>query len=266
MAAGERVERMSQPPGDRSGNVSLHRMRVAFASYDPVKYVGHLDMARAWERALRRAQLPLAYSQGFNPQPRIQFAAALPLGFTATAELVDIYLYRELEPAELLARLTPALPPGIRLTGAWPVPREAPSLQAQVCGARYRVEVETGDTPAAFKARLAAFLAQSEVWRERRRGKAMARYDLRPLVRSLEYLGSGHLGESFEVTMRAEPGATGRPDELLAELGFEAAPRQIVRLALEFTETGSSKLEAGNERSLDGGDLLRSPEEAKTCG
>jgi radical SAM-linked protein len=208
------------------------RMRVTFATDDSVKYVGHLDMARAWERAIRRAGLPLAYSQGFNPQPRLHFAAALPVGFTGQAELADVFLNEALEPAEFLARLQAAMPRGIRPTHAEPVPRGLPSLQAQLVGARYRVEVETAEPAEAFRARLERFRARPEVWRERRRGEKQARYDLRPLVQALEYVGPCELGQAFEVTMRAEPGATGRPDELLAELGFETTPRQIARLGL----------------------------------
>ncbi len=68
------------------------RMRVWFATDDTVKYVGHLDMHRTWERAIRRAGLPLAYTQGFNPQPRLQFAAALPVGFTGRGEVADVFL------------------------------------------------------------------------------------------------------------------------------------------------------------------------------
>lgn len=210
------------------------RMRVTFATDDTVKYVGHLDMHRAWERAIRRARLPLAYTQGFNPQPRLQFAAALPVGFTGEAEVADIFLNEALEPADFLARLTAALPPGIRPYHAEPVPREAPSLQSQVCGATYRVEVEADEPAEAFAARLAAFLARPDAWRARRKGKEMGRYDLRPLVQALIYAGPCELGHVFEVVMRAEPGATGRPDELLAELGLEAASRRIVRVTLAF--------------------------------
>ncbi|PKO23948.1 MAG: hypothetical protein CVU38_01350 [Chloroflexi bacterium HGW-Chloroflexi-1] len=212
------------------------RMRVTYATDDTVKYVGHLDMARTWERAIRRARLPLAYTQGFHPQPRIQFAAALPVGFTGQAEVVDVFLNEELAPDDFLARLTPALPSGIRPIAAVPAPREAPSLQSQVSGTRYRVEVETPEPDAVFRARLDAFLARSEVWRERRRGKKAAnRYDLRPLVQVLAYVGPCALGQVFDVTMLAEPGATGRPDELLAELGYEAAPRRVVRLELTLS-------------------------------
>jgi radical SAM-linked protein len=211
------------------------RMRVTFATDESVKYVGHLDLARAWERALRRSGLPLAYSQGFHPLPRIQFAAALPLGFTGAAEVVDIFLDEEIDPAELLARLEPALPRGIRLTEVIPVPRELPSLQSLVCGATYLVEVETHETDAAFRTRLEVFLTRSSVWRERRRGDKVTSYDLRPLVRTLCYRSRCELGQAFITEMRSEPGATGRPDELLAELGFATAARRIERVKLAFS-------------------------------
>ena len=76
---------------------------MTFATNDEVKYVGHLDMARTWERAIRRSGLPLAYSRGFNPQARIQFAATLPLGFTGMAEIIDIYLTALYDQDEALA-------------------------------------------------------------------------------------------------------------------------------------------------------------------
>ncbi len=163
----------------------VQRMRVTFATDDTIKYVGHLDFARAWERAIRRAGLPLAYSQGFNPQPRLHFAAALPVGFTGDAEVADVFLNAETAPEEFVARLQAAMPRGIRLTGAEPVARELPALQAQVVAATYRVEVETDEPAAAFAARLAAFLARDQVWRLRRKGKEGAHYDLRPLVLGL---------------------------------------------------------------------------------
>ncbi len=214
----------------------VQRMRVWFSTDDTVKYVGHLDMHRAWERAIRRARLPLAYTQGFNPQPRLQFAAALPVGFTGQAEVADIFLNDELSSPEFIHRLSEALPRGIRPVSAQPVTRELPSLQSQVTGAHYTVEVETDEADDEFASRLADFMSRPDAWRERRKGKDVSRYDLRPLVRALAYRGRTSYGHSFDVTMRAEPGATGRPDELLAELGHESAPRRITRLALIFLD------------------------------
>ena len=223
------------------------RMRVIFATDDSVKYVGHLDMARSWERAIRRARLPLAYTQGFNPQPRLHFAAALPVGFTGQAEVADVFLNEALEPAEFLARLQAAMPRGIRLISAQPVPRELPALQATVTAAHYRVEVATAEPSGGFAAKLAAFLARGEAVRVRRRGKEESAYDLRPLVLGLAHRGECALGQAFDLTLAAEPGATGRPDELLAELGYESASRRIVRQKLVFTDLSNKQSGAANE-------------------
>ena len=96
------------------------------------------------------------------------------------------------------------------------------------------MDVVTDDAPDVFAANLAAFMARAEAWRERRRGKEVARYDLRPLVLELHYDGPGVLGQAFSVMMRAASNATGRPDELLAELGLAEAERRIVRTQLMF--------------------------------
>jgi len=208
------------------------RMRVTFSTAETVKYVGHLDLYRAWERALRRAGLPLAYSQGFNPQPRLHFAAALPVGFTGQAELLDVFLDEEVAVEDFLARLAAALPAGIRLVSAEPVPRELPALQTQVLAADYLVQVETPETSEVFREKLDGFVLRTEAWRERRRGKEVVRYDLRPLVQGIAYLGQTGYGQAFRVVMRSESGATGRPDELLDELGLGAAARRIERREL----------------------------------
>jgi radical SAM-linked protein len=224
---------MNDAPGQPEMRPSPERrVRVTFATDDSVKYVGHLDMARAWERAIRRSGLPLAYSQGFHPQPRIQFAAALPLGFTGEAELVDIYLTAAVEVDEALARLGAALPAGVHVLHVEDVGRGAPALQTLVDRACYRVEVESPDPESVFEQRLQAFMARADAWRERRKGKEMARYDLRPLVLELAYRGRSGLGQTFDSLMRNAPGATGRPDELLAELGLAEAARRVIRVRL----------------------------------
>jgi radical SAM-linked protein len=211
-------------------------LRVTFAIDDDVKYVGHLDMARTWERAIRRSGLPLAYSHGFNPQPRMHFAAALPLGCTGEAEVMDIYLNGAVEPDEALRQLRMALPRGIAPLHASAVSRELPALQAQVHRAHYRVEVETEEAELAFRDRLRSFMARDAAWRERRKGKDTVRYDLRPLVLEITYNGATTTGHGFDTLMRHEPGATGRPDELLAELGCGEAARHITRTRLIFAD------------------------------
>src|SRR5512141_2725690 len=89
------------------------RARITFSKTVAQRYIGHLDLQTLWERAARRAGLPLAYSNGFHPQPKITFASALPLGFSSHAEVMDIRLQKDVPADELPRLLKDALPPGI---------------------------------------------------------------------------------------------------------------------------------------------------------
>src|SRR3954467_9132187 len=96
----------------------MQRVRIRFAKGDEIKYVGHLDFIRFWERAMRRAALPLANTEGHHPHPRLALAAPLPVGYTSDAELLDIFLERLVAPMEAVRRLSAQMPSGIRLMEA----------------------------------------------------------------------------------------------------------------------------------------------------
>src|SRR5512143_3067134 len=95
--------------------LSKQRLRVRFTRDETLQYVGHLDMARTWQRIVRRANLPLAYSEGFNPQPRLSFAAALPVGCTSDHEELDLLLSPPCVIDEVIIQLDRALPPGMKV-------------------------------------------------------------------------------------------------------------------------------------------------------
>ncbi len=205
------------------------RLRVTFKKGHQVRWIGHLDVARFWERAIRRADLPLLYSHGFNPQPKIQFASALPVGFTGRAELMDIWLSPPQDPAEVKAKLQAQCPPGFEVLDVREVPLDEPSLQSQVTEAEYEVRVEKAFLPDTWQADVEAFLAATEVWREKRRKKKRVRYNLRPLVLEFRQTGEDDEWVVFYMRVRSAEGATGRPDEVLAALGWEDVPRRIER-------------------------------------
>jgi len=101
---------------------ATQRVRLIFAKGQEVKYVPHLGVMRAWERIVRRADLPVAYSQGFNQRPKLSFASALAGGYTGRREVLDLELREAMLVENLLARLNPQLPPGFRLHSAVEVP------------------------------------------------------------------------------------------------------------------------------------------------
>src|SRR4030042_2185855 len=115
------------------------RTRITFTKFGAMQYVGHLALHRSWERTFRRAGLPLAYSLGFHPQPRLNIACALPLGFTSGCELLDAWLEQEIPINQLIATLSEAAPPGVAILTAEQVDLHEPSLQTQVVSAIYAV-------------------------------------------------------------------------------------------------------------------------------
>ncbi len=199
------------------------RIRITFSKQGALRYTGHLDLHKLWERAARRAELPLAYSQGFHPQPRMSLAAALPLGFSSTCEVLDMRLESDIELEGLPARLNATLPPGIQVTKVEPVDERAPALQTQVAEAEYQVELKNPVDTSELKRKVESALASQSILRERR-GK---KYDLRPLIHSVELMG-----DTIVMRLAAREGATGRPEEVLDVLGIAFEETRIERTRL----------------------------------
>jgi hypothetical protein len=128
-----------RPAGGRAAAPPVQRLRLTFTKEEPIRYIGHLDVVRLWERACRRAALPLAYTLGFTPHPRLQFAAPLALGVTGDAEVLDAFLTARLAPEAFVARIGAALPPGSRALGAREVPLLDPAVSARLRWTAYRV-------------------------------------------------------------------------------------------------------------------------------
>ena len=112
---------------------------IVFRKYGRLRFVGHLDMMRAFQRALRRAEIPLAYSQGFNPHPLMSFANPLPLGFEGCREIMEISLEKEMSDAEVLQRLAAQLPEGLTILFCRDGQNEKGEAMARVKAAQYRI-------------------------------------------------------------------------------------------------------------------------------
>lgn len=195
----------------------LHfRYRIKFSKTGPIRFIGHLDMQRNFERVIRRAKLPLAYSKGFHPRPKIQFAQPLPLGFSSESELADIWFEESLSTSKLIDAFAVAAPSGLRLLEATLVAQHGPALPALVCATDYQVAVNNPNL-SDVQQKVASLLQQDPILRERRKKQ----YDLRPLIESL----SAEQDASGKVILRArltaKEGATGRPEEVLAALEEE---------------------------------------------
>ena len=116
----------------------MHRLRVRFKRGAEVKFISHLDLIRLWQRAFQRARIPIAYSEGFSPHPKISLAAPLPVRVTSDAELMDIYLTKWASPHFLTSALGQQLPPGLlRQVGVLSLDGNQPGqvmMPAKACG------------------------------------------------------------------------------------------------------------------------------------
>lgn len=214
------------------------RIRITFTKQGALRYTGHLDLHKLWERAARRAGLPLAYSQGFHPQPKMNMAAALPLGFSSRCEVMDVKLESEIPLEGLRERLNETLPSGVQALKVEQVDERAPALQTQVVSAEYEVALTGAGSGSDLKRRIASIMESESIPRTRR-GKS---YDLRPLILELKVMESGGLPPSQEqppaiqifMKLSAKEGATGRPDEVLDVLGIGFEDARVERVRLNF--------------------------------
>lgn len=192
-----------------------------FSQQGILRYVGHLDVVRTWERALRRANVPLAYSEGFNPQPRLFFAAALPLGATGQQEVADVLLTEPVAPDAFVACVNPHLPAGLHLIRACEAPIKTQALQSLMRAGDWLVDVQADEPSTVIAEQVEAFAAQSSVASTRKRKGRPVTYDLRSLILDIRYAGQPEPGwHRLAMIIRSEPNATGRPDAVLAALGL----------------------------------------------
>jgi radical SAM-linked protein len=215
---------------------TIFRARLTFAADGPLIYISVLDMGRLWERMLRRAAVPLAYTQGFNPHARMQFAAALPVGYSSACEVVDLYLAEEVAPETLLAAIAPQCPPGLHVLSAEMVDMRGAALQALVREAEYDVELWSEAGPAEVQAALAELLGRPAIERRRIKKGQMAAYDLRPLIRAIEPLSSSPGRHHLHMILACGPQGSGRPEDIVEELGLPTTQHAIQRTALRWAD------------------------------
>jgi radical SAM-linked protein len=194
----------------------ITRIRLSYTKGPSLRFTGHLDLQRLWERLLRRSGLPIRYSQGYNPRARLNLASALPLGVISEAEMLDFWMNEPLPTETIRQQLTDNAPPGLDILKVESVSLKEKALQEQMSASEYRISFFDPQPEGTLTEKVAALLAAEQLPRVRRKKS----YDLRPLILDMKVTrsDSGEIG--LWMRLNAEPGATGRPDEALDELGF----------------------------------------------
>jgi hypothetical protein len=244
------------------------RLRIRFAKTGKVRWTSHRDVARMWERALRRVRLPVAYTTGFSPRPRVSFGLALPTGHESVAEYLDVEVAEGWSPddgspdggspgggspdggspdgtgflhgASLPAVLNDALPDGVDVIAAAVLEGRAPSLQEDVTSCSWEMEI-LGVSPVAVAAAVDAALGASQLLVTRERKGRQVTDDLRPAIVSLRLLETRPMGTWLGTELVTHPRGV-RPAELLQALGpdLEAG---LVRRTHQWIERDGARWE-----------------------
>ncbi|MCB9452091.1 MAG: DUF2344 domain-containing protein [Anaerolineaceae bacterium] len=208
------------------------RLHITFGKFDALQYTGNLDVAKLWERVLRRADVPILYSQGFNPRPRIQLATALPLGMTSECEILDVSLREPISLDNLGERLAATSPGGLKIYAIQEVPARSPTLAARVRSARYRVHFEDGINQDVLAGKVETLLAADEVLLTKEKKGNETMVNIRPLIYELMLDADGDLS----VQLATGDQGNLRPDDLLRVMGLQDEIVTIHRFALFFSE------------------------------
>ena len=193
----------------------VQRLRVRYAKRGRLRFTSHRDFSRAFERAVFRARVPMAYSSGFNPHPRISYAGAAPTGSASEAEYLELALAEVVVPADVHTMLDESLPPGLDVLEV--VESPGGSLSDLLEGSRWRIDLAV-DRDAAADA-VGRFLAADEALVERMTKKGMREFDARGAVLSLEIVADEPAPgrTTLDVVLRHGTPAV-RPDDVLRGL------------------------------------------------
>jgi radical SAM-linked protein len=210
----------------------MQRLRIKYRRGGAVKYISHLDIMRLWQRALNRAGIALAYSEGFHPHPKISLAAPLAVGVTSEAELMDITLTRQVSPHFFTAAVNQQLPADFEVLQVAPIGESTPSLQSQVRFAEYKVELETERGQKEIALAVENLLSMESLPWQHQRDTGTRHYDLRTLIDDIWLIDCQDKRCTIGMRLRCDSGGSGRPEQVTAALGFENPPKSIHRTKL----------------------------------
>lgn len=211
----------------------VQKLRIRYAKRGRLRFTSHRDFGRAFERAVRRSGLPIAFSSGFNPHPKISYAGASPTGAASEAEYLEIGLTQVLDPQVAQVQLDASLPPGLDVLQIVEAP--AGSLADLLVASHWQIALPGADS-AALQAAATQFLAESEVLVERMMKKGLRTLDARAAVISLNVIEQD-IGVVLDVVLRHGTPSI-RPDDVLTGL------REVCGLVIDQTPI-STRLEQG---------------------
>ena len=210
----------------------LQRLRVTFGKSGPLKYTSNLDTAKIWERVLRRADLPILYTKGFNTRPRISLAMPLPLGISSDCEILEISLRERIEVCEgaLRERLLAVSPQGLTVGAIVEVDPRASTLHSLITSAEYRIRFLDDIDSDRLQLKIVELLNRESIIVDRVRKRKRSVMDIRPLILEV------YLDQNDDLIAHLSVGDRGnlRPDQLIEHLGLTDLHHDVHRYKLHF--------------------------------
>ncbi|MBR4030531.1 MAG: TIGR03936 family radical SAM-associated protein [Clostridia bacterium] len=182
----------------------MYKVRLTFEKSGYAKYVSHLDLMRMFQRAFMRSELPISFSQGFNPHQKISIAFPLPLGVTGEKEYMDIELDEQIEFGKLISRLNDALPTDIKVSNA-SFPTQKTSLLSR---AVYTVEIDLKNDISNLHEKIENVLNQNEIVVEKKTKKGISETDIKPSIISFSVLNSDNRKIVLKLVLSCADGAS----------------------------------------------------------
>ncbi|MBC8233976.1 DUF2344 domain-containing protein [bacterium] len=230
-------------PERKDEAIPVQKIRIRLSKEGEARFISHREVNHSLMRALKRAKLPVAFSQGFTPHPKISFSQPTAVGIESYAEFVDVELHTKIDPQELMKRLNETLPTGLRTLESYEIPMKTPYLSNQIVQSVYQVSVPralAGDRDEC-QAKIQKLMDSHEVWFERRKhdGK-QENINIRPLVEEIRIVDEvptpGPSGEGedmvvLEMNLKDSNTGKGRPDEVL-QLLFGVPKEKLAELVV----------------------------------
>ncbi|MFB3895433.1 MAG: TIGR03960 family B12-binding radical SAM protein [bacterium] len=230
-------------------NSERWKIRIKFTKSAPVRFISHLDLVKTIITAFHRAELPIAYSQGFNPQPRLSFASALSLGYTSTSEYLECEIAQYLPPLEFMDRFATVLPTGIKLLDSWIVPFNAPTLSSLTSAISYRISNLSDKIDIDNIAQnINRINKQSELIIQRQTADKITQINIRPYILRIMVNQTNSERLMLDVYLNSTKQGSARPTEVAALL-LNTDENTIKQLTIE--RTGIYRTIRGNIIPLD---------------
>ncbi len=211
----------------------MNRYAVMFTKKGYIKYISHLDLLRLFQRVIKRSDIPLSYSQGFNPHPKMGFAQPLSLGYESFGEILEMEIKEEYTEEQIAERLSERMPEGIEITGCVKLPDEGKSLAALVYEAEYLIAVPLAKKEENLQQLAESYLEQKKIiaWKKQKKTKQLKEINIRPMIRKLQLIA---LDEGFAIDLCCDCGSDSNlSPELVISTFLEYSGIQTPRSEIE---------------------------------